>query len=76
MQVGMTGPDRIAKRSPDVFPRRSLVDPEKGKQRLFIRGASQRLKTLRCGVALTRAAAAHKTRGMQSFTTSAGGERV
>jgi len=46
MQVGMTGPDRIAESTPNVFPRRCLVDPKKGKQRSFIRGASHLLETL------------------------------
>jgi hypothetical protein len=47
MQIGMAGPNRVAKSSPDVFPRRFLIDPEKGEQRLFIRGASHRHETLR-----------------------------
>jgi hypothetical protein len=40
MQIGMGGPDRVAKRSPDLFPRHAFIHPQKGKQRLFIRGAS------------------------------------
>ena len=47
MQIGMTGPDRAPESSPNVVPRRVLVDSEKGEERSFIRGASHVLQTLR-----------------------------
>jgi hypothetical protein len=40
MQIGMTGPHRLAERSANVFPGRGLVHPEKGEQRSFIGGTS------------------------------------
>lgn len=49
----MTGTNRIAKSSPNVFPRRLLVDPEKGEQRSFIRGASHGLENITWGASAT-----------------------
>jgi hypothetical protein len=57
MQIGMAGPDRRAKSSPNLFPGRFLINPEKGKQRSFIRRASHPLQTYGGRVAVRPTAA-------------------